>query len=146
VIASSAALAWGLTRSQVPLRVTEFILAEVSNPVVILLMVNALLLFLGMFLAPAAGLILTTPLLLPLGNAMGMDPVQLGLMAVFNLNLGLLTPPVGLALFITARIAGTSLATQVRAVTPFLLLNLLVLAMITYWPAFSTTLPGLLRH
>jgi tripartite ATP-independent transporter DctM subunit len=146
VIASSAALAWGLTRSQVPLRVTEFILAEVSNPVVILLMVNALLLFLGMFLAPAAGLILTTPLLMPLGNAMGMDPVQLGLMAVFNLNLGLLTPPVGLALFITARIAGTSLATQVRAVTPFLLLNLLVLAMITYWPAFSTTLPGLLRH
>lgn len=144
VIAASAALAWPLTRSQLPVQVAEFITTEVANPVLIILLVNALLLFLGMFLAPVAGLILATPLLLPLGTSVGMDPLQLGLMTVFNLNLGLLTPPVGLGLFITARIAGTTYMEQVREVMPFLAVNLVVLGLISFWPGVTTFLPSIL--
>lgn len=144
VIAASAALAWPLTRSQVPVHVAEFITSEVANPIAIIVLINALLLFLGMFLAPVAGLILTIPLLTPIGQSIGMDPLQLGIMTVFNLNLGLLTPPVGLGLFITARIAGTSYLEQVREVLPFLLVNLVVLGLISFLPAMTGFVPSIL--
>jgi tripartite ATP-independent transporter DctM subunit len=146
VIAASAALAWPLTRSQVPLHVANFILENLSSPILILLVVNLLLLFLGMFLAPAAALIIVTPLLLPIGAALHIDPLQLGLMIVFNLNLGLIVPPIGESLFITARIAGTTYLTQVREVTPFVLVNLLVLLLVTYWPPMTTAFPALVGY
>ncbi len=141
VIAASAALAWPLTRSQIPAHLADMITANISSPFLILLLVNLLLLFLGMFLAPAAALILVTPLLLPIGADLGLNALQLGLLTVFNLNLGLLTPPVGLGLFITARIAGTSYLEQVRECLPFLAVNFVVLALITYLPLTTTALP-----
>lgn len=146
VIAASAALAWPLTRSQVPQHAADFILAYLSSPVLILFVMNLLLLFLGMFLAPAAALIIVTPLLLPIGSALNINPLQLGLMVVFNLNLGLIVPPIGESLFITARIAGTTYVNQVREVMPFVAVNLAVLMLVTYWPPMTTTLPALVGH
>ncbi|SFJ58628.1 TRAP transporter large permease [Aerobium aerolatum] len=146
VIAASAALAWPLTRSQVPLHAANFILEHLSNPVLILFVVNLLLLFLGMFLAPAAALIIVTPLLTPLGAALDVDPLQLGLMIVFNLNLGLIVPPIGESLFITARIAGTSYVTQVKECLPFVAVNLIVLMLVTYWPPMTTAFPALVGY
>ncbi|QKV18552.1 TRAP transporter large permease [Oricola thermophila] len=146
VIAASAALAWPLTRSQVPAELAAYVTQEVASPVLILLLVNLLLLFLGMFLAPAAALVLVTPILLPIGHELGIGSLQLGLITVFNLNLGLLTPPVGLGLFITARIAGTTYLEQVREALPFLAVNLLVLLGITYLPFVTTALPSYLGH
>jgi tripartite ATP-independent transporter DctM subunit len=146
VIAASAALAWPLTRSQVPLHAANFILEHLSNPVLILFVVNLLLLFLGMFLAPAAALIIVTPLLLPLGAAIQIDPLQLGLMIVFNLNLGLIVPPIGESLFITAGIAGTSYVTQVKECLPFTAVNLIVLMLVTYWPPMTTAFPALVGY
>jgi tripartite ATP-independent transporter DctM subunit len=146
VIAASAALAWPLTRSQFPMHAATFILEHLSNPVLILFVINLLLLFLGMFLAPAAALIIVTPLLIPIGSALQVDPLQLGLMIVFNLNLGLIVPPIGESLFITARIAGTSYVTQVRECLPFVAVNLVVLMLVTYWPPMTTALPKFLGH
>jgi TRAP-type C4-dicarboxylate transport system permease large subunit len=146
VIAVSAALAWPLTRSQVPLHTANFILEHLSSPVLILFVMNVMLLFLGMFLAPAAALIVVTPLLIPIGKAIHADPLQLGLTIVFNLNLGLIVPPIGESLFITARIAGTTYVNQVREVMPFVGVNLLVLALVTYWPPMTTALPRLLGY
>lgn len=146
VIAASAALAWPLTRSQVPLHTANFILEHLSSPILILFVINLMLLFLGMFLAPAAALIIVTPLLLPLGGAIDVDPLQLGLMIVFNLNLGLIVPPIGESLFITARIAGTSYVTQVREVMPFVAVNLTVLMLVTYWPPMTTAFPALVGY
>jgi tripartite ATP-independent transporter DctM subunit len=146
VIATSAALAWPLTRSQFPLHTANFILEHLSSPVLILLVINLLLLFLGMFLAPAAALIIVTPLLMPIGAAIHADPLQLGLMIVFNLNLGLIVPPIGESLFITARIAGTTYMTQVQEVMPFVAVNLVVLALVTYWPPMTTALPALVGY
>jgi tripartite ATP-independent transporter DctM subunit len=146
VIAASAFLAWTLTRSQVPQMLVDFMQRNVANPLLMLLTVNALLLVVGMFFAPAAGLIIVTPLLAPLARAYGIDPLQLGVMIVFNLNLGLLTPPVGISLMITARIAKTSYGEQVREAMPFFAASLVVLGILTYWPAFSLALPRVLGY
>lgn len=146
VIAASSALGWALTRSQVPQALVTFMQANIDSPFLMLLFVNLFLLLVGMFFAPAAGLIVVTPLLAPLGAAYGIDPLQLGVMIVFNLNLGLLTPPVGISLMITARIAGTSYGTQVRDAMPFFAASLVVLAAITYWPWFSLVLPRALGY
>ena len=141
VIAASAFLAWSLTRSQVPQTLVAFAQAHVSDPNLMLLVINILLIVVGMFFAPAAGLVVVTPLLAPIGQAYGIDPLQLGVMIVFNLNLGLLTPPVGISLMITARIADTSYGEQVREAMPFFAASLAVLAVMTYWPGFVLALP-----
>lgn len=146
VIAASAFLAWSLTRSQVPQMLVSLAQQNVSSPVMMLLIVNLLLLVIGMFFAPAAGLIIVTPLLTPIASAYGIDPLQLGVMIVFNLNLGLLTPPVGISLMITARIANTSYGEQVREAMPFFAASLGVLAILTYWPSFSMALPRALGY
>jgi len=146
VIAASAFLAWSLTRSQVPQMLVSLAQQNVSSPVLMLLVINLLLLVIGMFFAPAAGLIIVTPLLTPVASAYGIDPLQLGVMIVFNLNLGLLTPPVGISLMITARIANTSYGEQVREAMPFFAASLGVLAILTYWPAFSIALPRALGY
>lgn len=146
VIAASAAVAWPLTRSQVPQATVEWMQVTVGDPFLILLLINAFLIVLGMFLAPAAGVILATPLIEPLARSIGMDPIQIGVMVVFNLNLGILTPPVGLSLFITARIAGTSFAEQVKEVLPFLAVGMVTLALVTYWPAFTLWLPQIVAN
>ncbi len=146
VIAASAFLAWSLTRSQVPQMTVALAQQHIASPALMLLVINLLLLVIGMFFAPAAGLIIVTPLLTPVAGAYGIDPLQLGVLIVFNLNLGLLTPPVGISLMITARIANTSYGEQVREAMPFFAASLAVLAILTYWPAFSLALPRSLGY
>jgi len=144
VIAASSLLAWVLTRGQLPQNLVALIVSLNVSKVLLLVFINIFLIILGMLMAPAAAMIIAIPLLMPLAQQYGINFIQFGLIIVFNLNLGILTPPVAVSLFMTARMSGTSFATQVKEAFPFLLISFIVLIIITYWEPFTTFLPGLL--
>ncbi len=144
VIAASSLLAWVLTRGQLPQNLVAFIVSLNVSKVVLLILINIFLIILGMLMAPAAAMIIAIPLLMPLAQQYGINFIQFGLIIVFNLNLGILTPPVAVSLFMTARMSGTTFATQVKEAFPFLLISFIVLIIITYWEPFTTFLPGIL--
>jgi len=144
VIGASSFLAYILTRGQLPQMIVQFITDLHVSKFVLLIMINIFLLIMGMLMAPAAAMIIAIPLLLPLAQSYDINLVQFGLIVVFNLNLGILTPPVAVSLFMTARMTGTSFATQVKESFPFLLISVIVLILITYWPDFTIWLPNLL--
>lgn len=144
IIGSSTFLAYIITRAQLPQTFVQAIIDANVSKGLLLVYINLILIVLGMLLAPAAGLLIVTPLLVPLAAAYNINLIQMGLIIVFNLNLGCLTPPVAMSLYMTARMAGTSFAEQVKEAMPFFLVSLLILIAITYWPAFTLWLPGLL--
>ena len=114
-----------------------------SNKWLILALLNVLFLFLGMFLHSAAAIILVVPIVMPLVHAVGIDPVHFGLIVVLNLMIGLLHPPMGIVLFVLARVAQMSLERTTIAILPWLVPLLLSLALITYVPVISLWLPTL---
>jgi C4-dicarboxylate transporter DctM subunit len=134
VIGATTALAWVITLEGVPFMIVDAIKAFTTSKEVFLLLVNLLLLLLGIFIEPVPALILTAPLLLPVAKAMGVDAVHFGLILVFNLALGLFTPPVGGTLFVAAKIAGVRIGEITRDLLPMFALSLLVLAIVTYAP------------
>jgi C4-dicarboxylate transporter DctM subunit len=135
VIGATTALAWVITLEGVPFAIVDTIKAWTTSKEVFLLLVNVLLLLLGIFIEPVPALILTAPLLLPVAKVMGVDPVHFGLILVFNLALGLFTPPVGGTLFVAAKIAGVRMGEITRDLMPMFVLSLIVLAIVTYAPA-----------
>lgn len=144
VIGASSFLAYILTRLQLPQTIVQFITDMQVSKFVLLILINIFLLIMGMLMAPAAAMIIAIPLLLPLAQTYNIDLIQFGLLVVFNLNLGILTPPVAVSLFMTARMTNTSFATQVKEALPFLAISFIVLILITYVPGFCTWLPHLL--
>lgn len=137
--------AWIITTEQIPQLVARGILNISTNPYVVILLINAILLFVGCFMETVAALVIFVPVLLPVALKIGMDPIHFAVMVVLNLIIGLTTPPVGVCLFVAANIAKISLGTLVRAMVPFLLVLLAVLFLVSYVPAVSLTLPSLLR-
>jgi len=109
---------------------------NVSAKWMVILLMNAMMLFIGMFLDLPAAVLLLTPVFLPMAQSIGMDPIQLGIMMVVNLAIGLYTPPVGTTLFITSALARVKVGETVRAMGPFYLVAFLVLALVSYVPAF----------
>ena len=124
--------------------IADFMLSITTNKYLILLLVNFLLLFVGMFMETIAALIILFPVLLTVATSVGVDPIHFAVICVLNLVLGLLTPPVGVCLYITSGIAKISLMKISKAVMPFLIVNLIILALVTYVPAFTLFLPNLL--
>jgi C4-dicarboxylate transporter DctM subunit len=145
VIGATTALAWVITLEGVPFMIVEWIRAFTSSKEVFLLLVNILLLLLGIFLEPVPALILTAPLLLPVAKAMGVNDVHFGLIMIFNLALGLFTPPVGGTLFVAAKIAGVRMGEITRDLMPMFALSLVVLAIVTYFPALVLAPVGWFR-
>lgn len=145
VIGASSFLAWILTRGQLPQMIVQVVSDMHLSKFALLIVINLFLIVMGMLMAPAAAMIIAIPLLLPLAQSYNIDLIQFGLIVVFNLNLGILTPPVAVSLFMTARMTGTSFATQVKEAFSFLLIAFLVLILITYWPDFTTWLPTVLH-
>lgn len=135
VIMASAAIGWLLTFDQMPQGVAQWVQANVHAKWLVILLMNALMLFLGMFIDLPAAILLLTPVFVPLANAIGMDMVQLGIMMVVNLAIGLYTPPVGTTLFITSALAKVKVGQTVRELGPFYLVAFFVLAMVSYVPA-----------
>jgi tripartite ATP-independent transporter DctM subunit len=137
VIMGSAIVGWILTFDQVPTRFAEWVSATISDPLLIILAMNVLLLIIGMPLDLPPAILLLGPIFVPLAAQIGLDPVQLGIIMVLNLGIGLYTPPIGTTLFISASIARTTLTETTRELWPFFLVAMLVLAAVSYIPALT---------
>jgi len=144
LIACAAAFAYMLTYYRVPTKMVSMLTGITDNPILILLMINAVLLLLGMIMDMAALILICTPIFLPVATALGMDPVQFGMVLLVNLGLGLCTPPVGSCLFVGCAVGKLPMEKAVRTIWPFYLAIFVALMLITFIPAISMTLPNLL--
>jgi tripartite ATP-independent transporter DctM subunit len=144
IVAGASIFGWILATTRVTEAFAEQLLALTRDPFVILLLINALLLVVGCFMETIAAITILTPVLLPVAIQVGVDPVQFGLMMVLNLMIGLLTPPVGMVLYVLTRVANISFEDCVRACAPFIAPLLLVLALITFVPWVTLWLPTLI--
>jgi TRAP-type transport system large permease protein len=144
IIALSSGFGWLLAVSGMPRAMAAWIASVSSDPTVILAMINILLLVIGIFMEPLPALFILIPVLVPVVQAVGIDLVHFGLVMVFNLCLGLITPPVGILLYICANFAGVKLEEESRELGPFLLAGVAVLAVISFVPSTVLWLPRVL--
>lgn len=135
---------WILVSERIPQAIADGVLSVTDNRFLVILLINLLLLFVGMFMETIAALIILFVPLLSLAEAVGIDPLHFATFAVLNLMIGLTTPPVGVCLFVCANIARLPLSPVVRAILPFLLTNILVLLAVSYYPPLATWLPSVL--
>jgi len=145
LIGISAVFGYFMALYEVPQKTGELMKSITSEPWVIFLMINVLLFVLGTFLDMAATLLICTPIFLPIAAAFGMDPVQFGVMMLINCALGLNTPPVGTTQFVGCAIGGISVGQVMRSILPFYGALIATLMLVTYVPAFSLWLPGLMK-
>jgi TRAP-type C4-dicarboxylate transport system permease large subunit len=143
IVAAASIFGWMLTATGVTSAIAEWVLQFTKEPWVFLLLANVLMLFVGCFLEPTAAITILVPILLPIVRHLGIDPVHFGLVMVLNLMIGLLHPPMGMVLFVLARVAKLSLERTTVAILPWLLPLLVSLVILTYVPAISMWLPRL---
>jgi TRAP-type C4-dicarboxylate transport system permease large subunit len=141
IVAASSIFAWMLTATGVTAAIAQWVLGVTREPWAFLLLVNVLMLFVGCFLEPVAAITILVPILMPVVQQLGIDPVHFGLIMVLNLMIGLMTPPVGLVLFIMARITNMSLERTTMAILPWFIPLLASLGVITYFPNLFLWLP-----
>lgn len=142
IIANAMLFAHVLTTERIPHMIAEAIIGWGLSPWAFLLVVNVLLILGGDFMEPSAVLLIMAPILLPIAVRLGIDPVHLGIIMVVNMEIGMVTPPVGLNLFVTAGITGHSLTWVLKAALPWMLILLVFLALVTYIPEISLALPN----
>lgn len=138
--------AWILATENIPQLIATSLLSVTSNKIIILLLVNIVFLFAGMFLETISALLILVPVLLKVVTAVGVDPIQFGLIAVLNLVIGLTTPPVGVCLFVASDIGKVPLTQSIRGLIPFFIWMMIVLLSVTYIPAITLWLPSLLGN
>ncbi|MCL4164252.1 UNVERIFIED_CONTAM: hypothetical protein GTU68_046294 [Idotea baltica] len=143
VIGCAAAFGWLLAFLKIPAELVVFMKSVSENPLVILLMINIMLLFLGTFMDMSPLIVITTPIFLPVATAFGVDPVHFGVILVLNLGIGLCTPPVGTVLFVGCAVGRISVWDAVRTIWPFYGAAVFTLLLVTYVPALSLWLPSL---
>ncbi len=141
IIASAAVFAWVLTANQVALHLGDFLLGLSDNKTVILLIIMALVLLMGMFMETIAAMTILVPILIPITVVVGIDPVHLGIIVVLNLMLGLLTPPVGMVLYVLSNVSGVSFEKCVKSTSPFLIPLIIVLLLVAFIPEIALFLP-----
>ncbi|MCY9802104.1 TRAP transporter large permease [Vibrio scophthalmi] len=141
IIANALILKHVLTEERIPQMITESMLSAGLGPITFLIVVNVLLLIGGQFMEPSGLLIIVAPLVFPIAIALGIDPIHLGIMMVVNMEIGMITPPVGLNLFVTAGVAKMSMMQVVKAALPWVGVMFLFLIIVTYVPWVSTWLP-----
>ena len=144
LIATSSAFGYCLTLLHVPDKAAALITSVSSNPIVIALLLNLILLVLGCIMDMAPIILIATPILLPVAQSIGIHPIQFGIMVILNCGIGLLTPPVGAVLFIGSAVGKTPMEKVVKATLPFYLCMLITLLLITFIPQISLFLPNLL--
>ncbi|MDK2641064.1 sialic acid TRAP transporter large permease SiaM [Vibrio vulnificus] len=135
---------WIVAREQLPQMLADYFLSISENPLVLLLLINLLLLFLGTFIESLALLLLLVPFLVPVASAVGIDPVHFGVMAILNLMIGILTPPMGMALYVVSRVGDIPFHTLTRGALPLLVPLFIVLALVAVFPQITLLLPELL--
>jgi len=140
-IAAASLFAWVITVERTTLIVSGALLAISTDPLIVLLLINIMLIVLGLFLEPISAMLLSIPLVLPVATDIGVDPVHLGVIMVLNLMIGLLTPPLGLSLFIASDVSGVDVGDIIRQMGPYYLSLVILLLIITYFPELSLYLP-----
>ena len=141
IIANALILKHVLTDEQIPQAIAEAMLAAGLGPIMFLVVVNVLLLIGGQFMEPSGLLIIVAPLVFPIAIELGIDPIHLGIIMVVNMEIGMITPPVGLNLFVTAGVAKLSILNVVKAALPFVAILFIFLILVTYYPPLSIWLP-----
>ena len=142
VIANALILKHVLTDEQIPQHIANAMLSAGFGPVMFLIVVNIILLIGGQFMEPSGLLVIVAPLVFPIAIELGIDPIHLGIIMVVNMEIGMITPPVGLNLFVTSGVAGMPMMSVVRAALPFLAVLFVFLILVTYVPWISTILPN----
>ncbi|HKM06717.1 MAG TPA: TRAP transporter large permease [Sphaerochaeta sp.] len=144
VVASAAIFAWVLTVEQLPQHASAMMLGISDNPIVLLVLANVILLIAGMFLESTAAIMILTPILLPPLMAAGVNPVHFGIVMVFNLMIGMITPPVGMSVYMLSPIVNLPVGKVFKAVMPYLIALIGALILLTYIPQFSLWLPTMI--
>ena len=142
VIANALILKHVLTDEQVPQQITQAMLGAGLGPITFLIVVNVILLIGGQFMEPSGLLVIVAPLVFPIAIELGIDPIHLGIIMVVNMEIGMITPPVGLNLFVTSGVAGMPMMAVVKAALPWLAILFVFLILVTYIPWISTVLPN----
>ena len=144
LIGCSMGMSWAMANADIPYMISDAILGVSENPLVILLIINITLLIVGIFMDMTPAVLIFTPIFWPIAQEMGMDPVHFGIMMVFNLCIGILTPPVGSALFIGCSVGKVSIDKVIVQLIPFFVVLFITLMLVTYIPQLSLFLPNLL--
>ncbi|MFZ5430769.1 MAG: TRAP transporter large permease subunit [Bacteroidota bacterium] len=141
LVATSIGLSWIMAYENIPQNVSEGLLGISNNPIMILLIINLILLFVGIFMDMTPAVLIFTPIFLPIVTALGVDPVHFGIIMVLNLSVGLCTPPVGSVLFIGCSVSGLSIDKVIKPLIPMFVAMVVVLLLVTYLPQISLWLP-----
>ena len=144
IIANALILKHVLTDEQIPQHIAGAMLNAGFGPIMFLIIVNVILLIGGQFMEPSGLIVIVAPLVFPIAIQLGIDPIHLGIIMVVNMEIGMITPPVGLNLFVTSGVAGMSMMAVVRAALPFLAVLFIFLIIVTYVPIISIWLPTLM--
>jgi len=144
LVAASALYGWILMRSGMIIKVAEWLVSISQNPLHILLIINVFLLVVGCFLDSTIAILILGPMLMPVIEKVGIDPVHFGVVMVLNLMIGLLTPPFGIVLFVMVKVSGLKFEEVVKSILPFLIPLFVVLILIVIFPGFVTVLPNLI--
>ncbi len=144
IVANAMLFAHVLTTERIPQLMAEQILNAGLSPLMFLLLVNIILIIAGDFMEPTAIILILTPVFFPIAMKLGIDPIHLGIMLVVNMEIGMVTPPVGLNLFVTSAITGQTLVQVLRGALPWMTILVVYLGIITYFPKISTVLPDYL--
>jgi len=145
LIGASMAMSWVMSSADIPQKISASLLALTSDKIVLLLVINLILLIVGTFMDMTPAVLIFTPIFLPVVAQFGVDPVHFGLIMIFNLCIGLCTPPVGTVLFIGCGVAKTSIGAVIRPLLPFFAMMVFVLLLVTFIPALSLWLPRLIK-
>ncbi len=141
LVGTSMGMSWVMSSANIPQTITDSLLALTENKILLLIIINLMLLIVGCFMDMTPAVLIFTPILLPVVMKFGMTPLHFGLMLIFNLCIGLCTPPVGNCLFVGCGVAETTIARVWRPLLPFFFAMFAVLLLVTYWPPLSTALP-----
>ncbi|MFA7399148.1 MAG: TRAP transporter large permease subunit, partial [Sideroxydans sp.] len=144
IVANAMLFAHVLTTERIPQTIAEHIMAFGMTPWMFLFVVNIILLIAGNFMEPTGIILILAPIFFPIATHLGIDPIHLGIIMVVNMEIGMVTPPVGLNLFVTSGITGMSIIEVTKAALPWLMVLLTFLMIVTYVPQISLFLPNLL--
>lgn len=144
LLATAGIFAKVITLERTHLLLADVLFAVSTDPIALLIMVNLLLLIMGLFMEPLSAMLISIPIVVPTLTEVGVDPVHIGVIMVFNLMIGLITPPLGLSLFLASDIAGAEYEDTMRELAPYYVVLLVTLALLTFVPAFSLWVPNLL--
>lgn len=143
MIGVSSIMSWGMSFAYIPQKIAEMLLGITDSKIVILIIMNILLLIIGTFMDPTPAVLIFTPIFLPIVQSFGMTPVHFGIMLVFNLCIGTITPPVGPILFTGCKVGRVTIEEVFKWLLPFYLITIIILLVVTFVPSFSLVLPEL---